>query len=176
MRNLLLAAAAAVAFTAMPASAATVVVGGGWTTFSFGGVGSALTKGGDSVFTFSVPRNAVLKITDAFLVGDIFKLTINGNVQANTSTPGSGPSLGSNYEGAFNSGYYSTGLYSLAAGNYSVSGIATASPFQSGGGALRVDLAGVPEPSTWAMLILGFGVIGGAMRSARRQSVRVTYA
>ncbi len=33
---------------------------------------------------------------------------------------------------------------------------------------------GVPEPATWAMLIAGFGLVGGAMR--RRQSVRVTYA
>ena len=38
------------------------------------------------------------------------------------------------------------------------------------------SVAGVPEPATWAMLILGFGVIGGAMRSARRQTVRITYA
>jgi len=37
-------------------------------------------------------------------------------------------------------------------------------------------IAAVPEPTTWAMLILGFGVIGGAMRSARRQPVRVRYA
>jgi PEP-CTERM motif len=28
-----------------------------------------------------------------------------------------------------------------------------------------VDTAGVPEPATWAILILGFGLIGGAMRS-----------
>lgn len=35
---------------------------------------------------------------------------------------------------------------------------------------------GIPEPATWAMMILGFGLIGGAMRSARRQTVRVTYA
>jgi hypothetical protein len=35
----------------------------------------------------------------------------------------------------------------------------------------------VPEPSTWAMLLLGFGVVGGAMRSAkRRQRVSVAYA
>lgn len=27
----------------------------------------------------------------------------------------------------------------------------------------------VPEPSTWAMLILGMGVVGGTMRSARRR-------
>jgi PEP-CTERM motif len=40
----------------------------------------------------------------------------------------------------------------------------------------QFSVAGVPEPTTWAMLILGFGVIGGAMRSARRQSVHVTYA
>ena len=28
--------------------------------------------------------------------------------------------------------------------------------------------AGVPEPSAWALLILGFGLVGGAMRSGRR--------
>jgi len=33
---------------------------------------------------------------------------------------------------------------------------------------------GVPETATWAMMILGMGMIGAAMR--RRQSVRVTYA
>jgi membrane-associated phospholipid phosphatase len=32
----------------------------------------------------------------------------------------------------------------------------------------------VPEPTTWAMMIFGFGLVGGAMR--RRHSVRVTYA
>ncbi len=32
----------------------------------------------------------------------------------------------------------------------------------------------LPEPATWAMLILGFGVVGGAMR--RRQRVRVRFA
>lgn len=39
------------------------------------------------------------------------------------------------------------------------------------------QVGGVPEPSTWAMLLLGFGVVGGAMRSAkRRQRVAVSYA
>ena len=33
----------------------------------------------------------------------------------------------------------------------------------------------VPEPATWAMMILGFGVVGGAMRS-RRRKVSVAYA
>ena len=36
-------------------------------------------------------------------------------------------------------------------------------------------LSAVPEPATWGMMILGFGVMGAAMRR-RRQQVRVTYA
>ena len=30
---------------------------------------------------------------------------------------------------------------------------------------------GVPEPTTWALLILGFGIVGSAMRQARRTTV-----
>ena len=38
-----------------------------------------------------------------------------------------------------------------------------------------ITLATVPEPASWAMMIGGFGLVGGALR--RRQSqVRVTYA
>lgn len=33
-----------------------------------------------------------------------------------------------------------------------------------------VTLAAVPEPTTWAMMILGFGVIGGALRRRKRQT------
>jgi hypothetical protein len=33
----------------------------------------------------------------------------------------------------------------------------------------RIVSGAVPEPGTWAMMILGFGVIGGALRSARRR-------
>lgn len=38
-----------------------------------------------------------------------------------------------------------------------------------------VDTAFVPEPSTWLMLIMGFGMIGGAMRR-KVQTTHVTYA
>lgn len=37
--------------------------------------------------------------------------------------------------------------------------------------------AGVPEPSIWAMMILGFGFVGGTMRTAkRRKKLAVSYA
>ncbi len=35
--------------------------------------------------------------------------------------------------------------------------------------AALAGLAGVPEPSTWAMMIMGFGFIGGALRVRARQ-------
>lgn len=40
-----------------------------------------------------------------------------------------------------------------------------------------VVAAAVPEPSTWALMLLGFGFVGGAMRTTkRRQKVTVSYA
>jgi PEP-CTERM motif len=47
---------------------------------------------------------------------------------------------------------------------------------------LRVEftesaIAAVPEPATWAMMILGFGVVGGAMRRRKAATMlRVAYA
>jgi PEP-CTERM motif len=35
----------------------------------------------------------------------------------------------------------------------------------------RVATAAVPEPSTWAMMIFGFGVLGGVMRQRKRLNV-----
>lgn len=42
---------------------------------------------------------------------------------------------------------------------------------------LSITPAGaVPEPSTWAMLILGFGAIGGMLRGRRRSTGALTFA
>lgn len=48
--------------------------------------------------------------------------------------------------------------------------------FGDNGGAFSVSVAGVPEPATWGLMILGFGAVGGALR--RRSAVRtsVSYA
>jgi hypothetical protein len=37
-------------------------------------------------------------------------------------------------------------------------------------------LSAVPEPATWAMMILGFGLVGGVMRRRQRQTVRYAFA
>lgn len=41
--------------------------------------------------------------------------------------------------------------------------------FGDNGGSFLVSV-GVPEPATWAMLIVGFGMVGAGMRSARRRT------
>lgn len=38
---------------------------------------------------------------------------------------------------------------------------------------IQVGINAVPEPSTWAMLILGFGAVGGALRERRRASLAI---
>lgn len=39
-----------------------------------------------------------------------------------------------------------------------------------------IGVGGVPEPATWAMMILGFGVVGGAMRGRRNRARRLAIA
>jgi len=38
-----------------------------------------------------------------------------------------------------------------------------------------IELAGVPEPAVWGMMLLGFGLVGSAMRS-RKTTTTVVYA
>lgn len=38
-----------------------------------------------------------------------------------------------------------------------------------------IEVGAVPEPTTWAMMLLGFGLVGGIMRQ-RKNKVRVTHA
>lgn len=64
-------------------------------------------------------------------------------------------------------------FYTLAAGDPSIVG----ATFASGGYAFEFDdlatlsTSPVPEPATWAMFLLGFGVLGRAMRSRKLQAI-----
>ncbi len=61
--------------------------------------------------------------------------------------------------------------------SFSVTGNTISIDFRASdpGDYIRV-LTGVPEPTTWAMLIFGFGAVGGAMRRGKKQNVRISYA
>jgi hypothetical protein len=50
---------------------------------------------------------------------------------------------------------------------------------RSGTNAFEVDnfaIAAVPEPASWALLLIGFGALGGTMRARTRQSVQARLA
>ena len=47
---------------------------------------------------------------------------------------------------------------------------------QFGGGEIRGNFPAVPEPSTWAMMLLGFGAIGYAMRRRRSAAPKAAAA
>ena len=50
--------------------------------------------------------------------------------------------------------------------------------FENSGGAITVPdaVSAIPEPATWAMMMLGFGFMGAAMRRTRATTLRVRYA
>ena len=50
--------------------------------------------------------------------------------------------------------------------------------FASSDTAFEIDeiATAVPEPASWAMMIFGFGAVGGALRSARRRKTTVAFA
>ncbi|MFM6854352.1 MAG: FxDxF family PEP-CTERM protein [Sphingopyxis sp.] len=66
----------------------------------------------------------------------------------------------------------SIGPITLGAGTYSINVNGNSGPDGFYAGSL--SLGAVPEPATWAFMILGFGLVGGAMR--RRKSVRTNVA
>ncbi len=71
--------------------------------------------------------------------------------------------------GAWNGSYQGTQFFfaanSLSANSFRLGGVTVNTP--SGGG--NIPPAAVPEPATWAMMILGFGLVGGFMRRRRDQ-------
>jgi hypothetical protein len=74
------------------------------------------------------------------------------------------PEIWSLPETLFNSGLHTITVYGkvLGTGNGSYSG--------------TLNVAAVPEASTWAMMILGLGFAGAAMRRRQQQTVRYNFA
>lgn len=160
-----------------PASAAELILGSGWQYFSFGAAGSSWSD----IYTFTLLGSAELQVTDAFNSGDQFEVFINSASQGVTSTPTGGEfdDIGFDFDTAFSDPRWSSGSYLLGPGSYTVEGVAVVSPFNIGGAGIQLISANpaVPEPATWAMMLLGFFAVGGAMRaSRRRQKITVSYA
>jgi PEP-CTERM motif len=73
-----------------------------------------------------------------------------------------------------NAGGYSA-IVNVGAGGQNFSAFLRDTPITDNHGGISLSLASVPEPATWAMMIMGFGMIGGAYRS-RRTTAKLNFA
>jgi CHRD domain/PEP-CTERM motif len=94
----------------------------------------------------------------------VFDLTLNLLDQASY-----GAGFFTNNGGGTVAGARSAFLSGIAAGNTYVNIHTSRFP----GGELRGQLAQIPEPESWAMLIVGFGLIGSTLRRRARITVTV---
>jgi hypothetical protein len=173
-RKLLAGAAIAGSLLATQAQAATLATGGGWALFNFGGSGSSIVPDtGGSSYDFLLQTSAILQVTDAFIIGDVFQIFDNGVELFITGAFDLGGVSTSDPTTAFAGTTYSHGFAVLGAGSHSITGVATSSPTGSGAAYIQLTEGGgaVPEPATWAMMIAGFGMVGCMAR--RRSTARV---
>ena len=175
MRKLASKIAAAMLLAACAAPAAAVVqydftatssFGGPYGSFSFlspGFINSSSTSGTSIAF----PNLTSCSVT--FGGGTCGAQTLYNNTSGLTGTPSDAVSFGtSNGQGAYF--YFADGAFT----NY---GTYTNILFGSSQAAtLRVSLApnsAVPEPATWAMMLIGFGAIGVSLRRRRRATAQL---
>ncbi|MFN7173757.1 MAG: PEPxxWA-CTERM sorting domain-containing protein [Thermaurantiacus tibetensis] len=152
----------AATLAAVPAGAATLAVDTGW---HYDQVWMPLVPSDNSLWILVLGAPAHFSLTDAFVPGDTYSLT--GGIFAKT-TVFAGPNdiratgapfavtgwLGATY-GKFTT-YLAAGTYVFTVTGDLVGGV-------PGGFYLRADTF-LPEPATWATMILGFGLVGRALR------------
>jgi hypothetical protein len=157
-----------------------------WNEFLFGGPGSFATgcigagcvPGANSVFvgappwTFTAPAGGVvLQVTDAFLIGDEFRIYDFGVSIGTTDGAANTGDCGANPDPCFATAAVSQGSFNLGPGNHSITIQAIDSPFGGGAAYFRV----IPAPSvctlTQSLTIAGGNVtwsITGTSTPARQ--------
>ena len=161
--------AATIAALSLNAHAVTVPTDGNWIEFDFDGAGTSLydLSTMDTGFTFTLSQSSILSVVDLGFSGDRFNIFANGVSLGLTSSPvAQDTETIFDIAAALNDSRFSKGNWNLAAGNYTITGIARDSPFDGGYGALSV--MAVPEPESWALLLAGLGIVGTI---ARRRSL-----
>lgn len=165
-------AATVVALIAIaPASAAVLVANTGWQSDTLTVAGQPTSN---SPWTFTIATSGVLSVTDAFIVGDTY--TLSGDV-AGVTAPFVGGGVqadGSLFGQAWANGRYSKIAINVGPGTYSFSITGDGAGGLPAGLGVRLDTA-VPEPMTWAMMVVGLGAVGASMRR-RKLSTSVSFS
>jgi hypothetical protein len=178
-KQLLVGAALGVATLAVaaPSSATALLVNTGW---QYDQVNAANAASQNSPLTFTVAPGTtdLFSLSDGFKAGDVYEVTINGVISAITSfslysTPFNnnlGPAAGFFAADWLNSNFSHLQL-SFAPGTYSIVVTGNGAGGLPAGVGERLDNGSlaIPEPATWATMLVGFGGMGMAMRNARRK-------
>jgi len=185
--RLALAAFSLTAVLALPAHAADVALAANnqWNAFSVDGALEPALRwiddsGSPLNFDFDIAAGFVgtLTIVDAVFGGDTFKVTNFGKLLGSTSSVpladiGSATDRGYDFDAALGDASFSNAVFTLGAGSYHIGGFLDQSLLFDGqrldatAGAVRLSVAPIPEPSTYAILLAGLGVVGLIARRRR---------
>lgn len=196
-------AGAALVFSPPTASAATLIIdGNGELTGATGvlvngasfdvtfadGTCAELFSGCDSASDFAFQNQAAAAAAGQALLAQVFITDTRGNFDQDPSRtagcsdapfclsfiPFGGNGSFMSAAGVFNSAIESSdGLAFFGRDTTTSSSIFSFENFA----VFNASAPAVPEPTTWAMMLIGFGAVGGAMRSAKRkQKLTVSYS
>jgi hypothetical protein len=168
-------AALALALAAPALASTPVVANSGWQTDQ---IDLAATPSQASPLTFTTTGSFSFALTDAFNYGDTYVLDVSyDGSPAYTFTTSTGltatpfvNNLGpwaAYYAPAWNDPNYSKYLFYSGAGDWAISVSGDGAGGLPAGFGYRLDVP-VPEPATWALMLVGIGGLGAVLRSHRR--------
>lgn len=121
-------------------------------------------------FKFTIQNGFVgyLTVVDSGIAGEIFDVKNNGVSIGQTSSVGVGSDYVQNFDANLADNSFSRGVFTLSAGTYNITGslFNPAASYNLTNGALKLEVAAVPEESTFAMLLAGLGLMAVARRRA----------
>lgn len=180
MRSTFIAATLALAALA-PAQAVTLPANGSWAGFtvdanvppySFGWVDDNYAALSFEV-TIAPGMVGTLTVVDAGFSGDRFQVFDGATLLGSTGAAVNGDSAGAitfDFDAALSNSDFSRASFTLPEGNHVISGWMSASttddygPLNATLGGVRLTVSPVPEPTTSALLLIGLGLVLGALR------------
>jgi hypothetical protein len=133
--------------------------------------------GGPIGFTSPIAGTLTVLVQDCCLVGDVYQTFVNGTSLGYTTFVALGGPTASS--GTFTTSI-GAGANSFDIDDIILNYVGADSPFGGGtvtstydpaGLTVSLSVTGVPEPATWAMMLVGFGGLGAAIRTRRSRAV-----